>query len=74
MQHSPRRPSASSTDRSPRDSSSSPDPYGSSFRELIPKLLEVAAYDLREGEIETPELTELDFRFLFLLSEHSPIC
>ena len=36
--------------------------------------LEVAAYDSRKGVVETPELIELDFRFLFILSEHSPIC
>ena len=36
--------------------------------------LGVAAYDSRKGVVETPELIELDFRFLFLLSEHSPIC
>ena len=34
----------------------------------------VAAYDLRKGVVETPELIELDFRFLLLLSEHSTIC
>ena len=40
----------------------------------LDELLDVAAYDLREGVAETPELTELDFRFLLLLSEHSPLC
>lgn len=49
---------------------------GSCSREsrCLDELLEVAAYDLRKGVVETPELTELDFRFLFLLSEHSTIC
>ena len=40
----------------------------------LDELLEVAAYDFRKSVVETTELTELDFRFLFLLSEHSFIC
>lgn len=40
----------------------------------LDELLEVAAYDSRKGVVETPELTELDFRFLFLLSEHRSLC
>ena len=46
---------------------------GSRSRETrcLNELLEVAADNLREGVVETPEL---NFRFLFLLSEHSPLC
>ena len=49
---------------------------GSRSREArcLDELLEVAADDFCEGVAETPELTELDYRFLFLLSEHSPLC
>ena len=36
--------------------------------------LEVAAYDSRKGVVETPELIELDFRFLLLLSERRSLC
>ena len=36
--------------------------------------LGVAAYDSRKGVVETPELIELDFRFLLLLSERRSLC
>ena len=36
--------------------------------------LGVAAYDSRKGVVETPELIELDFRFLLLLSECRSLC
>ena len=80
MQHSPRRPSASSTGLLPETPAVLrillAVASGSRSRDArcLDELLEVAAYDSRKGVVETPELTELDFRFLILLSEHRSLC